>query len=136
MSSRLAVARNLLKALLLLAGLCGLWGATGWLLGGYRLLILFAAAAFLLAGAVYWYGDRFVLGMLGSRELPLAAAPMVHSTVERLAARAGVAKPKLHLLPDGHPRAFVVGRGPLGSTIAVSQGLLAAAPPAELEGVL
>jgi heat shock protein HtpX len=39
-------------------------------------------------------------------------------------------------MPDGLPRALVVGRGPRGSTLAVSAGLVSACPPAELEGVL
>jgi heat shock protein HtpX len=136
MGGALAVARNLLKATLLLAALCAAFGALGWVLGGYRLLVLFGAAAFLFAATAYWYGDRFALGMLGARELPLAQAPALHSTVERLAGRAGVAKPRLYLLPDGHPRAFVVGRGPTSSALAVSRGLVTALPPAELDGVL
>ena len=131
-----AVVLNYTKALALCAGLCATFGAAGWFAGGYRLLLLFGTAAFLFAATVYWYGDRFVLGMTGARELPLAEAPALHSTVERLALRAGVVKPKLYLLPDGHPRAFAAGRGPTGSALAVSRGLLAAAPPAELEGVV
>lgn len=130
------VVRNLLKALLLFAALCAIFCGIGWALGGYRLIILFGAVAVLIAGAVYGYGDRFVLGMLGARELQLAEAPGLHSTVGRLAARAGVPAPKLQLIPDGHPRALSVGRGPGGATIAVSSGLLVALPPAELEGVL
>jgi heat shock protein HtpX len=74
--------------------------------------------------------------MTGARELLLAEAPALHSTVERLAAKARVAKPKLYLLADGHPRSYAVGRGPAGSALAVSTGLLAALPPAELDGVL
>ena len=132
----MAVARNLAKAWLLLAAIVAAWAVPGWFLGEYRLVVLFGAAAVLFVGAIYWYGDRFVLGMLGARELTLAQAPALHSTVERLAARAGVQKPKLQLMPDGHPRAYVVGRGPGGATLAVSSGLLAALPPAELEGVL
>jgi heat shock protein HtpX len=131
-----AVARNLGKATALFAVVCAGAGALGWALGGYRLVLLFVATAVGFAAAVYWYGDRFVLGMLGARELTLAQAPGLHSTVERLAARAGVPKPKLQLMPDGHPRAYVVGRGPGGATLAVSSGLVAALPPAELEGVL
>ena len=136
MGGALAVARNLLKATSLLVGVCAAFAALGWVLGGYRLLLLFGAAAFLFAATAYWYGDRFALGMLGARELPLAQAPAVHSAVERLAARAGVAKPRVYVLADGYPRAFSVGRGPGGATIAVSHGLLTAAPPAELDGVL
>jgi heat shock protein HtpX len=136
MAGRAAVAGNLLKAIALLAAVCLALGALGWFAGGYRLLLLFLGSAVGIAGAVYAYGDRFVLGMLGARELPLAEAPALHSTVEALAARARVAKPKLYLLPDGHPRALSVGRGPRGAALALSSGLLAAAPPAELEGVL
>jgi heat shock protein HtpX len=66
----------------------------------------------------------------------LAEAPALHTTVERLAARAGVPRPRLFLLEDGHPRAFAVGRGTSAAGIALSQGLLGMAPPAELEGVL
>jgi heat shock protein HtpX len=130
------VVRNLLKGLLLLAALCAVFGGLGWGLGGYRLVLLFGAVAVLIAATVYGYGDRFVLGMLGARELQLAEAPALHSTVERLAARARIPTPKLQLISDGHPRAFAVGRGPGGATIVVSSGLLGALPPAELEGVI
>ena len=136
MGGRAAVVRNLFKALLLFAALCAIFVGLGWALGGYRLILLFGAAAVLIGAAVYGYGDRFVLGMLGAWELQLAEAPALHSIVGRLAARAGVPTPKLQLLADGHPRALAVGRGPAAASIAVSSGLLAALPPAELEGVV
>jgi heat shock protein HtpX len=132
----LLAARNILKALLLLVGFCALLGGLGWLLGGYRLLEIFVFVGALVAAALYWTADRVALGLVGARELPMAEAPALHSTVERLAAIAGVTKPRLYLMPDGLPRALVVGRGPRGSTIAVSSGLLTAATPAELEAVL
>src|SRR5207244_450632 len=90
----------------------------------------------LIAGAAYWYADRVALGMVRARELPLGEAPGLHATLARLASLAGVAKPRLYLLPDGHPRALAAGRGPRGSAVAVSQGLLGAATPAQLEGIL
>jgi heat shock protein HtpX len=136
MGGRLLVTWNILKAWLLLAGCCAAVGAIGWALGGYRLLSLAVFFTLLVAGAAYWYADRVALGMVGARELPVGEAPALHATVGRLAALAGVSKPRLYLLPDGHPRALTAGRGARGSAIAVSRGLLAAAPPAELEGVL
>jgi heat shock protein HtpX len=90
----------------------------------------------LLVGGAYWTFDRAVLGMVRARELPLAEAPLLHSTVERLAARAGVLKPKIYLIPDGMPLSLATGRGPTSSAIAVSSGMVGACPPAELEGVL
>jgi heat shock protein HtpX len=132
----LLAVRNIVKAWALLVAACAIFGGIGWLLGGYRLLSIFVFCGALLAAALYWYSDRVALGLVRARELPIAEAPGLHSTVERLAAVAGVAKPRLYLMPDGLPRALAVGRGPRGSTIAVSSGLLGAAAPAELEAVL
>ena len=128
--------RNVLKAWTLLVVVCGALAFAGWSLDGYRLLSIFLFCGLLLAGAVYWYSDRVALGMVGARELPLGEGPLLHSTVERLAALAGVAKPKLYLIPDGLPRSLAVGRGPRGASLAVSAGLVSACPPAELEAVL
>ena len=132
----LLVLRNILKAWALLVVACAALAALGWALGGYRLLSIFVFCGALLAGALYWYSDRIALGLVGARELALAEGPALHSTVERLAARSGVAKPRLYLMPDGLPRALAVGRGPRASTLAVSSGLVSAATPAELEAVL
>jgi heat shock protein HtpX len=132
----LIAARNILKAWLLLFGITGVLAAIGWGIGGYRLLSIFVFCALLLVGGAYWTFDRVVLGMVRARELPIAEAPLLHSTVERLAARAGVLKPKLYLIPDGMPLALATGRGPTFSALAVSSGCIAACPPAELEGVL
>ena len=136
MGGRLLVVRNVLKAWALLVGTCSVLGLLGWALGGYRLLSIFVFCGALLAGALYWYGDRVAVGLVRARELPIGEAPGLHSTVERLAALAGVAKPRLYLMEDGLPRAAAAGRGPRGSAIAVSAGLLSASSPAELEAVL
>jgi heat shock protein HtpX len=135
-STRLQTARNVLKAWLLLLVLSAFFAAIGYSVGGYRLLSVFVFCVLLAAGAVYVYADRVVLGLVGARELPLGEAPALHSTVERLAAVSRVIKPRLYLLPDGHPRALAAGRGPRGSSLALSAGLIAAATPAELEGVI
>jgi heat shock protein HtpX len=133
---RLVSAWNLLKVWLLVAGGCAVFGAIGWPIGGYRLASLLVFFGLLVAGAAYWYGDRVVLGMVGARELPLGEARGVHASVASLAASAGLPKPRLYILPDGLPRTLAAGRGPRGGAIAVSRGLLTAAPPAELEGLL
>jgi heat shock protein HtpX len=132
---RLVSAWNLLKTWLLVAGGCAIFGAIGWPIGGYRLASLLVFFGLLVAGAAYWYGDRVVLGMVGARELPMGEAPAVHASAAALAALATLPKPRLYVLPDGLPRTVAAGRGPRGGAIAVSRGLLAAAP-AELEGLL
>jgi heat shock protein HtpX len=135
--SRFLILRNVLKCWALLAVVATLFGAAGWAFGGYRLSILFAGSIVLLASAIYAYADRIVMGMLGARELLLAEAPALHSTVERLAVRAGVVKPRLYVLGDSYPRALSSGRGAGGgSGIALSVGLMGVASPAELEGII
>jgi heat shock protein HtpX len=136
MSRTLLRTRNVLKAWALLVGLCAVLGIVPLLTGDYRLLSIFLFCALLLAGAGYFYADRIALGMVGARELQHGEAPALHSTVERLAAVAGIPKPRLYLLRDGYPRTLAAGRGPRGAAIAVSRGFLGAATPAELEGVL
>jgi heat shock protein HtpX len=132
----LLAARNIVKAWLLVLALAGLFGLVGWLLDGVQGLSIFVFCALLLAAGAYWTFDRVALGMIGARELPLAKAPLLHSTVERLAARAGIVKPRLYLIPDGLPIAAATGRGARSSALAVSTGCIAACTPAELEGVL
>ncbi len=136
MGGAFLAARNIAKGLVLLLGFCAALGLFGWAIGGYRLLSIFVFCGALLAGALYWYADRVALGLVGARELPVGESPALHSTLERLSARAGVAKPKLYLIPDGLPRALAAGRGPRGSALAVSAGLVTAASPAELDGVI
>jgi heat shock protein HtpX len=133
---RLLVGWNVLKAWLLIAGGCTVLAAIAWPFGGSRLVSLVVFFGLLIVGASYWYGDRVALGMVGARELPLGQYPALHATLARLAAVAGLPKPRLFLLNDGHPRALAAGRGPRGAAIAVSRGFLGAATPAELEGVL
>ena len=133
---RLAAARNLLKTWLLAALLSGVFAGLGWAIGGYRAASLFAFCALLAGAAVYAYGDRALLGTLGAREYALAEDPLLRSTVDALSAKLGILPPKLYLIADGFPRAFVAGRGPRSSSLAVSTGLLGALHPAELEGVL
>jgi heat shock protein HtpX len=133
---RFVAVRNIAKAWLLLFGVCGVLAAIGWELGGVRVLSIFVFAGLLLVGGAYWTFDRVVLGMVNAREIPVAEAPLLHSTVERLASIAGIVKPRLYRLPDGMPLALATGRGPMSSSVAVSAGLLSACTPAELEGVL
>jgi heat shock protein HtpX len=90
----------------------------------------------LAALAVYAYADRALLGMLGAREYALAEDPILRSTVDALSAKIGVLPPKLYLIPDPYPRALAAGRGPAGSSLALSTGVLGALTPSELEAVI
>jgi heat shock protein HtpX len=128
--------RNVAKAWALLLGLCAALGAFGWWISGYRVASVFVFCGLLLGVAAYWFADRVAMGMVGARELLPGEAPLLHSSIERLAARAAVVKPKLYVIPDGFPRALSAGRGAMSSSIAVSVGLMGLPSPAEVDGVL
>jgi heat shock protein HtpX len=128
--------RNVAKAWALLLGLCAALGAFGWWISGYRVASVFVFCGLLLGVAAYWFADRVAMGMVGARELLPGEAPLLHSSVERLAARASVVKPKLYVIPDGFPRALSAGRGAMSSSLAVSVGLMGLPAPAEIDGVL
>jgi heat shock protein HtpX len=136
LSVRLSTARNLFKLGLLYAVFALPPAVIGYLVDGWSGAALFLFAALLTAATIYAYCDRFVLSMLGARELLIGERPALHSTVEALAAKAGVVKPRLYLISDGYPRSLSVGRGPFSSSVVLSLGLLTAASPAELEGLV
>ena len=130
------VALNLLKALLLVAVLAGAFGGLGWLIGGVTTALLFALCTLLATTAVYRYGDRALLGMLGARPFALAEDPALRSATDKVAAQLGVRPPELYLLEDGFPRLFAVGRGPMSATVAISVGALRALRREELEAAI
>jgi heat shock protein HtpX len=131
-----AIALNVLKVVALTTLVAGAWAAIGWALNGFSGLVLFLFAGLLIGAAVVWHGERMVLAMLHAREVPLGELPHVHSMLERLAARARVPKPRLYVIEDPHLRSLSAGTGPRRSGVALTRGLLAAARPEELEGLL
>ena len=132
----LVALRNRLKIWLLVVALVGAMGFFGWALGGIRLLSSFVSVALLVAFGAWWAFERVALGMIGAREVPVGEAPLVHSTLERLAARAGIAKPRLYVIRTGIPLSAAAGRGVRGAAVALSAPCFTACPPAELEGLL
>jgi heat shock protein HtpX len=131
-----APARNVLKVWLLLAGLCGVLGLIGYGIGDLRVVSSFVFCGVLLGIAAYLSLDRIVLGMLRARELPARDAPDLHAVVERLAIRAGVAKPRVYVIEKGPPLALAAGRGANSSAIAMTEALALLPAPAEVEAVL
>ena len=85
-----AVALNLLKAAALVVALAAAFGGLGWLIGGLTTALLFAFCSLLAATAVYRFGDRALLGMLGARPFALAEDPVLRSGADKVAAKLGV----------------------------------------------
>ena len=125
-----------LKTVILLGLMSGLVIFLGGMLGGRAGLILaFGLAVFMNIGS-YWYSDKIVLSMYHARELAPEEAPYLHQIVEELAARAGIPKPRVCIVPEAAPNAFATGRDPDHAVVAVTQGILGLLSPEELRGVI
>ena len=127
---------NALKTTVLLAGLTALLLVVGERLGGPRGLVFAGFFVVVMNFGSYWFSDRIALAMHGAQPLEYAEAPWLHQMVERLAARAGMPKPKLYLLPTRTPNAFATGRNPEHAAVAVTAGIVDILDQRELEGVL
>lgn len=127
---------NLLRTGALLAGLTVLFMGVGYVIGGaggMLIALVIAAATNLFA---YWNADRLVLAAYSARPIARAEAPWLYDIVAGLAARAGIAVPRLYLIDSAQPNAFATGRDPAHAAVAVTSGLLGALDEAEVAGVI
>jgi len=62
--------------------------------------------------------------------------PWLEATVKDLAEKSAIPKPKLAIVPDPTPNAFVFGRTTRGATLAVHEGLLRQLNQGEVRGVI
>jgi heat shock protein HtpX len=134
--SALAPVRNVLKAWLVLVVLCAILGVIGYGIGGLQIALPFVFCGVLLGIAAYVSLERVVIGMVHGRELSAREAPDLHAGLERLALRAGVAKPRVYVIEKGPPLALAAGRGVASSAVVVTEALARLPAPAEIEGVL
>jgi heat shock protein HtpX len=70
------------------------------------------------------------------RYLKKGENPFLENTVQNLAQRSGIPVPKIAVVPDRIPNAFVFGRTVSSATLAVHQGLLENFRPEEIQAVL
>ena len=125
-----------IKTVLFLGLLTGLLMLLGGFLGGRAGLLLAFGFAMVMNVGSYWYSDKLVLKMYKARELSPGDAPHIHRVVEDMAARAGIPKPRIVLIPQDAPNAFATGRNPENAVVAVTRGIVAILDPDELRGVL
>ena len=108
----------------------------GGLMGGRTGVIFAFGLAVIMNVGSYWYSDKIVLSMYRARELSPEEAPYLHQIVEELAARAGIPKPRVCIVPEEAPNAFATGRNPENAVVAVTDGIMRLLSPQELRGVI
>lgn len=101
---------------------------------------------FAMAGVALWLvldilrnGAKKVLWTTGAKLLDDPQTPeerQLHNVVEEMAIAAGIPKPKVYVVPDADPNAFVTGTQPLEAHLAVTQGLLGILDRDELQAVV
>jgi len=102
-----------------------------------RLPLIYAVFGTLLFILVqYWIGPAIVRASTRLRYLRPGEHPWLESTVKDLAQKSGIPPPKLAIVPDRTPNAFVFGRTTGDATLAVHEGLLTELNQAEVQGVI
>jgi len=84
----------------------------------------------------YLIGPAIVRSSTRLRYLRSGENPWLESTVKELATKSGMPTPKLAIVPDPTPNAFVFGRTTKDATLAVHEGLLTQLNKEEVRGVL
>jgi heat shock protein HtpX len=117
----------LLSVLLVVAG-----GAIGGR-SGMTIALIFAAVMNFVS---YFFSDKIALASSSAQPVTREQLPRLYDVMERLAAKADIAVPKLYVVPDDAPNAFATGRSPGHASVAVTRGLLQIMNDDELEGVI
>jgi heat shock protein HtpX len=93
------------------------------------LTVLFILFQYLIGPAVVKMSTRLQYLQAGQN-------PWLESTVKGLADKSGIPMPKLAIVPDETPNAFVFGRTASGATLALHEGLLKKLNEDEVKGVI
>lgn len=94
----------------------------------------FATLLFLLLQ--YLIGPAIVIGSTRLRYLKSGENPWLESTVKELAEKSGISMPRLAIVPDNTPNAFIFGRTAGDATLAVHEGLLKKLNGDEIKAVI
>jgi heat shock protein HtpX len=108
-------------------------GILAWLGVGASFLILIAVG---MAFIQYFFSDKLVMMTTGARVLADDEYPELHQMVARVAAEAGVPKPKVAIMQTPVPNAFATGRSPSHAVVAVTDSIMRLLTPRELEAVI
>ena len=127
---------NAIKTTVLLAALTSLFLGVGFLLGGLPGVIIAFVIALAMNFFAYWSSDKLALRMANAHEVSMQEQPRLHSTIEEVAAQAGMPKPKVYLIQNDTPNAFATGRNPQHAAVAVTTGIISLLSERELRGVL
>ncbi len=124
---------NLLRTLALLGVVAWPAALLGWWLGDW---VPGAALALLAAAAAWRYCTPVVLHLYRAREVDARDAPHLLAMVRELAHRADLPLPRVFVLDEPSPNAFVTGCCAQRASLVLTSGILQALDERELRAVL
>lgn len=131
---------NHLKTYILMAGLTGLFGVAGLLIGGVTGMLLALAIGAAMNLFSYWNADRIVLKLYRAVEVeadhPSHEVRNYLKDTTDLAQRAGMPVPRIYIIESDQPNAFATGRNPRNAAVAATTGLLRLLERDEIRGVM
>lgn len=125
---------NFSRSFLLMAAMCALFMACGYLVAGQSgMLIAFGIAA-VMNFFSYWNSDKIVLRMYKAQ--PVDESSDFYQLVAELARNANLPMPKVYLMESAQPNAFATGRNPENAAVCASSGLIQLLDRREIAGVM
>ena len=124
------------KTVALLGLLTGLLVIIGYSLYGPQGAIIGLVMAAVTNFGSWFYSDKIALQAYRAQPVTRQQAPGLYSMVERLAQKAEIPMPGVYIVPGAAANAFATGRDPEHAAVAVTEGIVKALSPEELEGVL
>ena len=127
---------NRIKSVMLLTLLSLLLMAIGGVFGGRQGALIMLLVSFVINFISYWNSDKIALASYRAQPISPEQAPELHKLVKQLADNAGIAMPRLYLIPTDVPNAFATGRDDKHAAVAVTEGLLRILNRDEVAGVI
>jgi heat shock protein HtpX len=127
---------NNIKTLFLLVTLTLILIWAGAAMGGRQGMTIAFIFALGMNFFAYWFSDKIVLKMYRAKEVTEAEAPDLYGTVRRLAQKAEIPMPRVYIIDQEQPNAFVTGRNPGHAAVAVTTGIMRILSQEELQGVI
>ena len=127
---------NMVKTVLLMGLMTGLFLWVGHAIGGRQGMIIALVLAAGMNMDSYWFSDKIVLAMYSAQPVDAASAPGLYRLVADLAQRDNLPVPKIYIIPDESPNAFATGRDPQHAAVVVTAGIMRLLSDDELSGVI
>lgn len=135
-------AANTFKTILLMGGTFLLLTIVGYILaqqfGNINFIYFALGISIIMNLGVYWFSASLALKSSGAKPVDRSTpeGARLYNSVYRLAAKANLPMPSVHIIEDNNPNAFATGRNAKHAAVAVTTGLLNKLNDTELDGVL